>query len=756
MNLRRLTMSAFLVATCLAMGVAHTESASASSSASSQCAPYPASDLRGCNLSGKDLRNANLSHAVFGTRYIPAVTAIAATWSRKKHTEFLLDSEIYDIAGACGDVSWNSGMIERALCYNSMRRVELKYGDLLCKGSYWATDSIFNGDDQRSVFSSITVTCSKEITSGRKAKPARYIKSSLFKSNLSGANLSGASLSEVDLSGANLSGTNLRGADLSGVTSGRITGTPRVLPRGWKLIKGYLVGPKANLSKANLTRMNLSGVNLNGADLSGAVLIGVKSGGIQGVPKALPAKAKLINGYLMGPRVDLSGANLAGADLSDVDLTGALISKANLSEVSIAGLKSGKLVGQPSAMPTSVRLINGYLIGPGADLQNANFSSLDLRGVNLERANLTGADLQNSKSGNIVGVPSALPADWTIDHGFLFGPGANLIDADLTDVDLSNIDLSTLKVGRIVGTPRALPDTWIVSNGYLIGPGANLSGANLSGANLSDANLSNITSSNITGTPLALPPGWVLTQGYLIGPLANLTGANLTGADLTGADLAGANLTTVSSGLIQGFAESLPPDWRLVNGYLIGPLTNLSGANLSGANLSEANLSEANLSEANLSEANLSEANLQGSNINRTKFTSANLAGISSRGTLGVPLNLPTGWTYSGGYLIGAGAKLRGAQLPGINLSGADLHGADLTGANLVRANLESTNLLGADWSDADLSGANLRNAVLSTDLARRISGKPKYLPEGWSCLLIGGNDFLAPPGFSYGHWLRG
>ena len=76
-----------------------------------------------------------------------------------------------------------------------------------------------------------------------------------------------------------------------------------------------------------------------------------------------------------------------------------------------------------------------------------------------------------------------------------------------------------------------------------------------------------------------MPAGWTLVNGFLIGPWANLTGADLTGADLTGANLtnatlagakfAAANLTdVVSSGLVDAPA-SLPDGWSIVDGTIV-------------------------------------------------------------------------------------------------------------------------------------------------------------------------------------------
>ena len=107
-------------------------------------------------------------------------------------------------------------------------------------------------------------------------------------------------------------------------------------------------------------------------------------------------------------------------------------------------MQSGGILGTPTALPSEWMLSSGYLIGPGANLYEANLSGMDLSGANLSGADLSGADLTGA---NLSG------ADLT---------GANLRNANLTGTDLSGADLS----------------------------GAELTGANLSGANLSGADLS--------------------------------------------------------------------------------------------------------------------------------------------------------------------------------------------------------------------------------------------------------------------------
>ena len=114
------------------------------------------------------------------------------------------------------------------------------------------------------------------------------------------------------------------------------------MPKGWSKINGYLVGPGAYLYRANLNGENLEGVNLTdayceGIKLEGAILTdanltrtnlfgakieSVVSGGIKGSPKnrEMPFGWKLFNGYLIGPKVDLSGANLENVALKVLNI----------------------------------------------------------------------------------------------------------------------------------------------------------------------------------------------------------------------------------------------------------------------------------------------------------------------------------------------------------------------------------------------------------------------------------------------------
>ena len=105
------------------------------------------------------------------------------------------------------------------------------------------------------------------------------------------------------------------------------------------------ISPDADLTEVDLTGADLTGkdlsyatfyrTNLTGADLTGADLRGVRSDGIVGTPKALPAGWVLANGYLVGEEAYLEGAYLRGADLTAANLTNADLTLADLRETNL-------------------------------------------------------------------------------------------------------------------------------------------------------------------------------------------------------------------------------------------------------------------------------------------------------------------------------------------------------------------------------------------------------------------------------------
>jgi uncharacterized protein YjbI with pentapeptide repeats len=295
----------------------------------------------------------------------------------------------------------------------------------------------------------------------------------LIDANLTGVDLTGAVLNRnvsdkiknVILTGADLTDANLTGAVLNRIISGKIKGNP-ILPSGYILINGYIIGQNAILTGADLT----------GADLTGADLNRIVSGKIKGEP-ILPSRYVLINGYIIGPNVNLVSDDLTNANLTGADLTGADLTAADLT---------------------------------GANLTNANLTDADLTGADLTRANLTrtdltGADLNRIISGKIKGNP-ILHSRYVLINGFIIGPNVNLVSNDLTNANLTGADLTRANLTGANLTGADLIDADLtranLTDAILTGAdltGADLTGANLTGAYLTDADL---TRTDLTRTDL--------------------------------------------------------------------------------------------------------------------------------------------------------------------------------------------------------------------------------------------------------------
>jgi len=206
------------------------------------------------------------------------------------------------------------------------------------------------------------------------------------------------------------------------------------------------------------------GVDWHGCDLGGADLSGLDLSG------ADLADARLGSANLTA--TDLGGADLRRSDLRNADLEGADLAGTQIEGAAFSGLRSGAITGTPASLPSNTYLIDGYLIGNGASLQDAQLPGADLAGrflggsasnlANYVRVDLHGASLRGA-----------------------FMSYADLTDADLTDVDLHGafVLLTKLRGADLTGADLT---------------GARLGGSDLTGANLTDADL--------TGADLSSPP----------------------------------------------------------------------------------------------------------------------------------------------------------------------------------------------------------------------------------------------------------
>jgi uncharacterized protein YjbI with pentapeptide repeats len=241
----------------------------------------------------------------------------------------------------------------------------------------------------------------------------------LSQANLSGAIFGGATLTAADVRQANIAGTAFGTATLTGLQGSDISGAPASLPANWlvvtvddasKTTHHYLIGPTANipgvglfganlagdnLEQLNISNGSLANTNLTGTDLAGAILGGVQSGVITGQPSALPSDWFALDGYLLGPSANLAGANLANADLTGRNLQGVNFIEADLSSADMAGLNlDSSNFGQADLI--------------GADLSNTSLNS-NLQQANLTLANLTGAVITGANLQGVIWLHTTCP-----------------------------------------------------------------------------------------------------------------------------------------------------------------------------------------------------------------------------------------------------------------------------------------------------------------------------------------------------------
>jgi uncharacterized protein YjbI with pentapeptide repeats len=363
---------------------------------------------------------------------------------------------------------------------------------------------------------------------GANLKGVKFNKRNLTGADLTGADLTGADLTGAILTNAKIGSAKLGDATLTGIKTGGMTGTPASKPAALTLLGGFLLGPNVNLAGANLSKLKLTGLNLDGVNAEGATLTGVVSSGITGT-MTLGAGRRIINGHIVGPGVDLSKlTDLNGQDFSDLDLTGANVGSTDLGAVTLTGATTGKLVGTPKTVTTGYKFVGGFILGPGIKLKGKDLSKLvltglDLTGIDFRNANLTGATLTGA---------TITDADFGRQEGY-YDPNVGYVSEAAT--------LTGVISGGLVGTPAKTPEKWIIAGGFLAGPGANLTKADLSNVDLS-----------IYYTP----------SGYRT--------ADLTGINITGAIMATAKLPMINGGWtkVVGTPKSLPTGIKLVKGVL--------------------------------------------------------------------------------------------------------------------------------------------------------------------------------------------
>jgi uncharacterized protein YjbI with pentapeptide repeats len=311
------------------------------------------------------------------------------------------------------------------------------------------TRCIITGLPQQQLTYNITVTASNpqgtSSPSDAVVRPSWYHPEAPSTLDLSGRNLSGLDLSTANLTGVNFTNANLSGSNLTGayfrdvniqganlantvlndiITRG-ITGTPATARAGYQQIGGFLIGPRVNLWGQNLAGLNLAGANLWRAQLSGADFTG----------------ANLTNANLAGTllmNTNFSNATLSRVNISTSIANGANFTNTSLTTANLTGIRAVGIVGTPT-LATAVRNANQNLVSKGFSLYQANLTGANLSGMDLTGTNFVSANLTN----------------------------ANLASTNLTNADFAQSTLTGASGAAISGAPKNLPLSHRINAGTL-------------------------------------------------------------------------------------------------------------------------------------------------------------------------------------------------------------------------------------------------------------------------------------------------
>jgi len=410
--------------------------------------------------------------------------------------------------------------------------------------------------------------------------------------NLQGITQLNPGLKIKDLTTADLKYANLSGWDLTDVdfTNADLTG--------------------ATLSNCILNSAKFIGANLSGADLSGVTAIGTDF-----------TSASLYS-------ADMSKSNFTSAIFTGTGLAGANINSSNFSKATIISL----LTAMDQASTQSKTIVNSknvtitlkprtgekvlYLDLRGQTLNNVNFNSANLEGINLSNCVLnnvdfTGADVSATADLTNVNTPNVLATNNTtlIPQAIILN-GTNFTNSTLEGVDFTqNIAIS--------------------------------GGVDFTGANLTSTNWVNTTTKDS-----------IITQAmFANGVIKSFVGANFTNAILAGSVFRGANLTGLDL-----------DHTNFTNANLYGATIFASTANKSiftNANIANAIFLAGNIDSATFDNANLSQSSIVIVNFTKNSFqnvtldnsngfiinsdTSNNTTGTNVPASSGFPLNLING-----------------------------------------------------------------------------------------------------------------
>jgi uncharacterized protein YjbI with pentapeptide repeats len=317
---------------------------------------------------------------------------------------------------------------------------EFFYCDL--RGVDWSGENLMNSDFSQVDLSGANLTganLSGSILNGAQINGANLDSANLSGADLTLANFENSSLISANLSKTNLHLTNFRSADLNksnlsyakfewttlgnanmsqvklagAVIKNKVNEIPSKLPSGFRVTESYLLGPGLDLSKIKaMGKIDISNLDLSLTKLSGMTQFGSsfygfsKKGPFFGKPKKLPKGWRAVHGFLLGPGITLTGADLSYLKLDGINLSGSTL--------------------------------NVYLIG--SSLVGARFSNSNISFSNFSKANLTSALFDSSNCG----------------AGCIFN-SSKLNGANVNKMKFGFSSMKNLVSSRLIGKPASLP-----------------------------------------------------------------------------------------------------------------------------------------------------------------------------------------------------------------------------------------------------------------------------------------------------------
>jgi uncharacterized protein YjbI with pentapeptide repeats len=410
-------------------------------------------------------------------------------------------------------------------------------------------------------------------------------------------------------------------------------------------------------------------------------------------------------------------------DLSDVDLSNTISLVGNSNDF-ISSNQNTKLpdsyeIRQSTVADTSGTSILSYIIGPFMDFNEKNLNGISFTDMNLTNVILTTDQLQNCTSGNIQfdTVPPTLKEGYKLVNGYIIGPYANIVGADLSGEDLSSVDFYWIKTdNNIANNSTIFPDNYAIygnedngtTTGVVVGPNMILIQADITGFDLSVADLTGVRSGLTIGdNTTILPSGYKLEGEYILGPNVDLQQTDLTDLDLTNVDFTNCKFqnTRCTGGVISDQTTILPSGYLILEGFLVGPSINISDTDFNSLVLD---------------------------------FSSADLTGVRTNNLTNYEnVTWTVGYSIVSDILLGPSISLvndiviTGQTLDAINFGGSDLTSAEFTNCIFQTCSFDETTVF---------SGTNFTNSTF-TDCS--FGNTEKYNSIDFTSVTFSGNDSI-------------